>query len=224
MTVKVDKIIRSKRTSFSIELKPDGRLIVRAPLRATESQIQALVVKKADWIRKTRRKLREKYPDLKPKTFHEGEMFWYLGKQYPLSFGHHKRPALIFEDTFLLSEAYRYRAKDVFIAWYRERTREIVRAYVQHYQGLYDFDVDCITITRARTRWGSCSSRANLNFTYRLSMAPPSVIEYVVVHELVHLKIRNHSKAFWAKVAAIRPDYQADRRWLKDNGAWLTLD
>ena len=79
-----------------------------------------------------------------------------------------------------------------------------------------------ITIRNQKTRWGSCSQTGTLSFNYRLMMAPPAVIDYVIVHELCHLTHMNHSKAFWNKVAAILPDYAKSRRWLKENGHTLT--
>ncbi len=222
--MKIDEIIHSNRKSFGLQIEPDGRLIVRAPKNATRPQIDAVVRKKADWIEKTRARLAETYPDLKPKTFTAGEMFWYLGKQYPLRFTKSQRPPLTLTQSFYLSRIKKNRAQEIFKEWYRERTREAVQDLIFVYEKKYGFNVGKITITSARTRWGSCSSKNNLNFTYRLSMATPSAIEYVVVHELVHLKIRNHSQEFWRNVREIRPDYEKDRNWLKRFGPLLTLD
>lgn len=78
-----------------------------------------------------------------------------------------------------------------------------------------------ITIRNQRTRWGSCSGKGNLNFNCLLMLAPQKVMDYVVVHELCHLKQMNHSKAFWALVEGVMPDYQESRKWLKDNGPGL---
>ena len=78
-----------------------------------------------------------------------------------------------------------------------------------------------ITIRSQHTRWGSCSSKGNLNFNCLLMLAPPEVLDYVVVHELCHRKEMNHSARFWAEVERVLPDYQARRKWLKDNGGAL---
>jgi hypothetical protein len=220
----IDEIIRSKRHSFSLEVKPDGRLIVRAPEAATDKQVKAIVAQKTAWIVQTRSKVAKRFPTARPKTFTPGDIFWYLGKQYPLRLTARKRPPLELDSVFLLSRSAQDRAKAVFIQWYREETRQITHSLIDKYVKQYGFKVNQITITSARTRWGSCSGRNNLNFTYRLSMAPLHVIEYVVVHELSHLKERNHSSAFWQEVNKIWPNYQQDRKWLKQNGALLTLD
>ena len=77
-------------------------------------------------------------------------------------------------------------------------------------------------ITSAKTRWGSCTSKRNLNFTYRLILAPQKVIDYVIVHELCHLRQMNHSKKFWDEVATIMPDYKVQEHWLKEHGASIS--
>jgi len=223
-TPKIHQIIRSNRRSFSLEIKPDGRLIVRAPQRATRADVQAVVAKKADWIKKTQSKLARQYPALKPKAFNPGERFWYLGEQYPLKLIDRQRPPLDLDGAFWLSRAKQDRAKEIFTEWYREETRQITQRLIDRYAIRHGFQVGQVRVTRAMTRWGSCTGKNNLNFTYRLSMAPLEVVEYVVVHELAHLKVRNHSSAFWAALAEIMPGYEAHRQWLKANGPRLTLD
>jgi predicted metal-dependent hydrolase len=221
---KIDEIIRSKRNSFSLEIKPDGRLIMRVPETATEKQVIAIVAQKAAWIRQTQAKVAKRFPTAQPKNYTPGDVFWYLGEQYPLQLTSRKRPSLELDGSFLLSRSAQDHAKDVFIKWYREETRQITQSLIEKYVRQNNFKVNQVTITSARTRWGSCSGRNNLNFTYRLSMAPLHVIEYVVVHELAHLKVRNHSSAFWQEVNKLWPDYQRDRKWLRQHGPLLTLD
>ncbi|MBR4234589.1 MAG: M48 family metallopeptidase [Clostridia bacterium] len=81
-----------------------------------------------------------------------------------------------------------------------------------------------VTVREQKTRWGSCSSAHNLNFNWKLIMAPPEALRYVVIHELCHLKCFNHSPRFWQEVQALMPDYAVWKKWLKDNGKQLTLD
>lgn len=223
-TPEISEIIRSNRKSFSLEVKPDGSLLVRAPKSASKSQIFALVAGKADWIRKAQARVARQYPARQPLTFTPGETFWYLGQQYPLRLTDRQRPPLELDGSFLLSRSAQSHAKETFVAWYREETRAITQSMIEKYSQLYPFKVNQVRITSARTRWGSCSGKNNLNFTYRLAMAPLNVIEYVVVHELAHLKHRSHSKAFWNEVGMIKPDYRKDREWLKKNGFFLTLE
>jgi hypothetical protein len=220
----VDQIIRSNRKTFSLEIKPDGKLIVRAPKYATDAQIRSLVKSKAAWIEKSRIKAVKIQRQRKPKSFKPGETFWYLGEAYPLIITNSSRPILALDGAFLLSKSAQNNAKEAFIAWYRNETRAITHDLIREYQKKYHYKVNKVRITSAKTRWGSCSSKNNLNFTYRLCMAPMRVIDYVVVHELTHLKHHNHSKAFWNAVERVRPDFRKDRDWLKKHGHLLTLD
>ena len=80
-----------------------------------------------------------------------------------------------------------------------------------------------ITLRQQKTRWGSCAANGNLNFNWLLILAPPEVLDYVVVHELCHRKEMNHSQAFWKEVEAILPDYREREKWLKDNG-WKLME
>lgn len=88
----------------------------------------------------------------------------------------------------------------------------------RYFAELLNVHFNRITIREQKTRWGSCSSKQNLNFNWKLILAPPEILDYVVVHELCHLKEMNHSPAFWHEVEQILPDYPQRKKWLKDNG------
>lgn len=100
----------------------------------------------------------------------------------------------------------------------RQRARQLITERVAIYAAQTGLQPRAIRINSAQTRWGSCSPNGNVNFTWRLSLAPLHVIDYVVVHELVHLQEKNHSAQFWQKVAAIMPEYRAAHKWLHQNG------
>lgn len=102
-----------------------------------------------------------------------------------------------------------------------QQAKEELPKTVAHFAPLVGVDYGTITIRAQRTRWGSCSSRGNLNFNCLLMLAPENVREYVVVHELCHRKEMNHSPQFWAEVARVLPDFDTSRRWLRENGEEL---
>ncbi len=104
---------------------------------------------------------------------------------------------------------------------YREQARSIIEQKVAYYARLMDVTYGRIAIRDQKTRWGSCSGEGNLNFNWRLIMAPAGVLDYVVIHELAHRKEMNHSKAFWSVVEQAMPDYKKYRNWLKENGRSL---
>ena len=124
-------------------------------------------------------------------------------------------PLVFDEKCFFLHEGCLPLAKWLFRDWYRERASEFLDARVRHYTGLTGAHFTKIGITDTRTRWGSCSSKGILNFSWRLVMAPREVVDYVVVHEVVHIEEMNHSKRFWRKVEALAPEFRRAKRWLE---------
>jgi predicted metal-dependent hydrolase len=222
--MKIGKVIHSKRKSFSLIVDKEGELLVRAPNGATRRQVQEIVEAHRDWILKKQAEIIKKNQDLRPPRFTEGEAFWFLGQLYPLTVVEDAPHALHLNGHFILAQRYASQAQAVFEAWYKAQARRVLKERVDHWAKQYGLRYASIRITAARTRWGSCSSKDSLNFSWRLIMAPLEVVDYVVVHELAHLKQRNHSKAFWAEVARMLPTYQQHRQWLKKNGYRLQLE
>lgn len=103
----------------------------------------------------------------------------------------------------------------------REQTRKLVTERVKYYAPIVGTTYNQIAIRTQHTRWGSCSSKGNLNFNCLLALVPADVLDYVVVHELCHRKELNHSGEFWKEVAKVFPDYKQQQKWLKENGAML---
>jgi predicted metal-dependent hydrolase len=215
------EIFHSKRKTIALIVQPDGRLVVRAPLRATQRQIEEIVNAKAGWIKKVQKKMIEQAEQFSPCQFTPGEEFPYLGSLYPLEIVERARPALQLESTFKLSKKSLPTAPAVFTRWYKAQAMPVIQERVLYFASRYGFTYDRLRITSARTRWGSCTSTSSLNFTWYLVMAPLAVIDYVVLHELAHTRHRNHQKAFWALVASIMPDYKTRKKWLKENGGAL---
>lgn len=106
---------------------------------------------------------------------------------------------------------------------YRQAAKEYIPRRVAYYAGILGVTYEKIRIAEQKTRWGSCSSRGTLSFNWKLMLAPPVVLDYVVVHELCHRKEMNHSKRFWALVEQTMPGYKEHRKWLKENGNTLQL-
>ncbi|MDE6640003.1 MAG: M48 family metallopeptidase [Acetatifactor sp.] len=107
---------------------------------------------------------------------------------------------------------------------YRSAARTQFEQRCAYYHQFTGGSYTSVTIRDQKTRWGSCSSRGTLSFNYRLIFAPPTVLDYVVVHELCHLTHMNHSKEFWNMVGSIMPDYKTHKNWLREHGRELTLE
>jgi predicted metal-dependent hydrolase len=223
MPVKIDQIVRTKRKTIALIVRPDGSLLVRAPLRASNRSIQEFVEKNTRWIEKTRARIKAVVPP-PPKQYVPGEEFEYLGNAYPLEIVASQRKSLLLEEgKFKLAASVQDKAALVFERWYKERARQILSERVDFFAQQHGFQYSKIGITSARTRWGSCSASGALNFSWRLIQAPIEAVDYVVIHELVHTLIHDHSKKFWKRLEQSMPDYRERRKWLKSNGHRLLV-
>ena len=222
MTIQVCQVIRSRRRTFALVVKPDGSLIIRVPWHASAKSIQQFVEQNANWIGKKRAEAQDRRLST-DKGYISGETFLYLGTAYPLEIVTEQEQMLILKEKFKLAESAQTRAALVFEQWYRERARQVLSERVKFLANQFNFQYKKVGITSARTRWGSCSVTGSLNFSWRLIMAPLEVVDYVVIHELVHTTVHNHSKRFWRKVATIMPNYDEYRKWLRTNGRGLLM-
>lgn len=216
--VKIDKLIRSKRKSLGLEITPDARLIVRAPLKISLSDIKKLLLGKLSWIREKQKIAREKHLASPSEKFSDMEEFLYVGESYPLVILENSECPLSFNKGFQLVRDYLPSAQKLFIEWYKKQAYSKIKERLDFYSNLSGYTYRRFAVSDAQKRWGSCSSKGNIHINWRLIMAPLNIIDYVVIHELVHLKERNHSKKFWDKVKIIRSDYKQRRKWLKENG------
>ncbi|MCR4652088.1 MAG: M48 family metallopeptidase [Eubacterium sp.] len=176
-------IIRSSRKTLSLQMKPDGHLVVRAPHRTSDRQIRQFVENSSAWIQKHRELIEQRH--------RQEEM---------------NPPPAITKET---------------LERLRSLASETIPPRVSYYSNLMGVSYGRITIRAQKSRWGSCSSKGNLNFNCLLMLTPPEVQNYVIVHELCHRKQMNHSPAFWREVEQIMPEYRRHRLWLKKNGGAL---
>ncbi|MBO5338096.1 MAG: M48 family metallopeptidase [Clostridia bacterium] len=165
------EVVRSKRRTLCLQVKRDGKVVVRAPLKASEKLINDFVSSHLEWIKKKQELVKNAHI---PKDFSENEI------------------------------------KEL-----KKRAREIIEPILEYYSNKMGVSYERVSINSAKTRFGSCSSKKTLNFSYRLALYPYEAIEYVCVHELAHLKEMNHSKKFWQIVEAELPNYKARKQLLK---------
>jgi predicted metal-dependent hydrolase len=220
----ISKIIRSKRRTLSLEITSDAHLIVRAPLRASLDTIYQIVEKKRSWIIEKQETAKEKSHFKKKHQFIEGEEFLYLGNLCRLHISLNAAVPLTFDGTeFILAQSFQSQAKQLFEKWYTRQAYIMIVPRVRFYAGEASQKYSSISITGAKTRWGSCSFKKNLNFSWRLMMAPVDKIDYVVAHEVAHLEELNHSSRFWNKVKSLMPDYKARQQWFRNNQHLLSF-
>jgi hypothetical protein len=245
------QLIRSRRRTIALEITKEGTLVVRAPELSPVGEIERVIRLHTPWIHKTLKRTEGRILENPPKQFLEGEQFRYLGKTYALSLCPPEtlaeirsayrqqnaddwqipetgsRDSCVLGD-FLYIDHTMAQPKAVAMAvierWYQRQARRVVEQLCATYAGQAGLHYKAIRLTDPNSRWGSCNSHLKtLNFNWRLIMAPPDIIEYVVVHEIMHLRQANHSRAFWNLVAEYIPDYRQKRRWLKENGHLLSI-
>lgn len=232
--IRIDKIIRSKRKTVMMQITKDARLVVRAPKYTPNFAIKIAVLKHRTWIEKKLKMMREKAKKFKNRKFEDNEEFLFLGQACKLcclpkdSFWkkskqdstslktQYQGQTLIFEDDLFFLPVGVSDPKKIFENWYKKRAHEILVPRAKELAEKHKFLYNNIRITSAHTRWGSCSSKKNLSFSWRLIMTPEEVIDYVIVHELTHLKHMNHSREFWADVERICPLYKHYKTKLKE--------
>ncbi len=220
--IKIDNIIRTKRRTIALVVTRDARLIVRAPITTPESYIISIVKQKERWVRKKimENKLKPSLPD---KEFVNGESFLFLGRSYPLSIKTNIPQPVVLRDEIEVNISEPSTIRETLIKWYKDEAGKKITERCEQISKITGYKPASLKISNAQRRWGSCSPRGDLNFSWPLIMAPMEIIDYVIVHELVHLEVKNHSEHFWNKVRTIMPDYNGRRAWLKLNGRDLLI-
>lgn len=207
------QVVRSNRKSVALVIDNEANLIVRAPALMPDTVIDEFVRKKRRWINEKQQQVAvfgEKHP---PVVVETGESIMYLGSNYAII----KDSVDMVEESgneLIVPENYDV---DELTAWLKEQAIQIISERVSLYANVMGVIPGTVKLSEAKARWGSCSTKNNLNFAWRLIMCPLSVIDYVVVHELSHITYKNHSPAFWARVKTVLPTYEDDQEWLKVN-------
>ena len=218
----IENIIRSRRRTIGLIVTPDARLIIRAPLRASDAVIEAAIREKSGWILKKICEMKQR-PQAVPHVYGEGEIFWFLGRPYPLHITDDGGTTILRTDRLLVPRTIRPDIPRAIRHWYMEEAAKEIRSRCMWFSMMTGYSPAGIRITDATQRWGSCNHRGGLNFSWRLIQAPLSIVDYVIVHELVHLRQPDHSRKFWEKVEGLMPDYRKRREWLRENERLLRI-
>lgn len=241
------QVIRSKRKTISISLSEEAGVVVRVPERMRNSDVEAVVEQKRPWIIKHLQEMEHRRAEKIDRIYETGTPFLFQGKTIFLNLIYKETPPHPANVQGKVKETPPHSRKNVSITleadqimvitentesgylktsitkWYKMMAKQIIIPRALRIARMMNENIDTIRIKDQKSRWGSCSSKRNLNFNWKLVMAPEPVLDYVIIHELCHLKHMNHSKAFWEYVEQIMPDYQISRKWLKENGHKLQL-
>ena len=220
MTVAYE-LIRSKRRTIAIVIDSEGKCRVRAPLQARLSDIEHFVQAKTGWkCSYLPRDLRLRKQKKRELILTDGMQLSVLDNRYTLRLTEVGQVQV--NGTVLLCP--QFKPQQALEKWLRQQALAVLQERTAHYAELMGVVYQSVKLSSAAKRWGSCSIKGNLNFSWRLVFYPLAVLDYVVVHELSHIGNMNHSRRFWQRVASVLPDYQMRQRWLKQQAyilQWL---
>lgn len=218
------KVIRtSRRKSMHIVIERDGTVSAQVPESLDEERILLILQSKEYEIHKKLVYWKELNKEQIDRQYVTGQSFMYLGKNYNLHFVVGQKKNLLLKDGKFLISSRVVSPRDAFVKFYRKQAKLKIEERLQLYIKAVNKVPGKVEIRELPTRWASCTPAGNLYFNWKCVMAPVTVLDYLIVHELVHLEHINHSRAFWDKVSAIYPSYQQQENWLKRNGVRMDI-
>ncbi len=214
-----DKIVFSSRKSIAIIITDAGELIVRAPINSTEKKIYDFLNLKSNWIIKKRAEMSSTY---RPKLKLDGsnESISILGDIYKIELSSNlKNVKRVENKLFVPTNNSTLKLKNYLV----KLSRSYISKRVEEIANSHNLKYKSVTIRSSTSRWGSCGYSNSLNFTYKLIMCPPMVVDYIIIHELSHTIEKNHSAKFYKRVESIMPNYRTAEIWLKTNKSIINV-
>jgi predicted metal-dependent hydrolase len=219
----------SSRKTTDIVIERNGVVTVRPPVDYTPEQVDAVVESKRLWIYRNLAEWKDLNASAVVREWVNGETFLYLGRAYRLSLVSDQTCSLqLKEGRFCMSRAVIEQggaeaARQAFESYFTDKGMQRFRERVAYFAPKVGVNVIGIKVKEMGYRWASCGNSGTLNFHWKCMMAPPRIIDYIVVHELCHFHHRNHTDAFWNEVDKVMPDYRERKEWLRKHGASLTV-
>lgn len=218
-------LIRSERKTADIVIERSGDVIVRAPVGVDDERVREVVADRALWVHRSLAEWEDLNSSRRHRPLVQGQGFAYLGRSYRLKFvADSEVPLRLKNGRWELSEAFVARegdaaARKAFRDFYIAKGMQIFTERVRQLTPLVGVEPSEVAVKELGYHWASCGAGGGLNFHWKTLMAPQTVIDYIVVHELCHLRFRDHSDAFWNEVDKVLPRYRERKEWLRVNGA-----
>ena len=222
----------TRRNTVSIFVDPYDGVYLRAPFRTSLETLSRLVYNRGAWILKKQRRINEIKELLPQREFVSGETFFYLGKQYRLKMINSsvKKHNAALEGKYLVVQGslgdngqYKDRIRKNIKQWYKRHALLVLKRRCKVYTGKLKIGFPEVYLGNQLKRWAICHSQNKIYFNWQIMMAPMSLIDYVVAHELCHLVYHNHSSRYWALLGRIMPDYEQRRERLRKEGPKYSL-
>ncbi len=201
------RIVHGKRKTVALQVNHNGELLVKAPLFVSRVQIESFIQQNRPWILEKQAFMAKKQEF----TVRQGSRLMLLGSEYPVKYGERVE---FNGSVFFVPQRPFIEIKPQLIDEYKRLANCIIKRRVEHYSQITGWQATAIKVGSAKTRWGSCSGKNTLNFTWKLVLADLDTVDYVVLHELAHTVEHNHSANFWRLVGQYMPDYKNARKRL----------
>lgn len=235
-------IIRSKRKTVCMSINKDGSVMLKAPrLYPTDQELLQFVEQKADWIVLQRERQQDREDMRLVRRFETDYSFPYLGEERLVEMQQGKKNRITYQDEKIIIQTpyfevlqKDYEAEENKAAieklqsdlkkWYKKQAAAYITKRVEYYKDVIGVTVNSVSIKSRKSQWGSCDSNGDITFSWKLVMARPAAIDYVVVHELCHRKHMDHSREFWNQVQKYMPDFKQQKQWLEENSVNLNIE
>lgn len=225
------ELTKSRRKSLTITVKSDGTIQVKAPSFVSQKEIDDFLKRKGNWITEKIDRFSQ-LEKVKVIKLAPGDSLSFLGKDYTLIINREERKRTKvsvneLNREIILTTGYNTAAKEkdsALESWLRQCAKELIHEKAAYFAKILHVTYAAIRIKDQKSLWGSCSAQGNLNFNWRIIMAPEEIMDYLIVHELCHRLFMNHSADFWRCVERILPNYKQLRKWLKENTFALKKD
>ena len=225
---------KSNIKNVTIKVKYPNIVNVVSPQSVDDEFIHNLVISKSKWILNKVNEFKNREFDNPPILLVDGDKIPYLGNYYTLKVSKEKniiKCSLTFnEDNFVAKVPYNMssneqyiKLKDLLVNWYLTEGSKLIKERLSIYSKKLNLYPYSITLKEQKTSWGTCSSKGNIYINWKILLAPLDIIDYVLVHELCHLKYMNHSKEYWSLVSTVFPNYKEKRNYLKENSLKLNI-
>ena len=216
---------RRKKT-VAVTVDPTGGILVVAPERVATERLDSIVSRKAEWLTRRIRRAGGHGPPLSPREFVSGESVLYLGRHYRLKVNPQDTGSAKLRGGWLHVPAAGggqapAEVRAGLVAWFRRRAAERLPERVEAWHAKAGVPMPHVKLASQQKRWGSCDQSGTIRLNWRIIQAPMRLVDYVVVHELVHLRHRGHGRDYWQAVGRVMPDYERRRRELRERGALL---
>jgi len=220
--IKIEKTDRRKTLSIFIER--DGSVRVLAPASSNDDIIENAVRAKQYQIFTKLAKWKELNQGKVNRQFVNGQSFLYFGRNYRLSIVENQEVPLKLSQGYLtLDKSKLTKAQDVFKQFYKEKAEQKIKERLKQIEEKFQEKPTSIKVMELQNRWASWTPKHSLNFHWKCAMAPVPVIDYIITHEMVHLKYPNHSPEFWNELDKKMPNFKEHENWLKQNGVKMAI-